>query len=116
MSFYSPDAPAADLSTWSPPTGEFGVLIQSFVGIEGDRGEESFEFRICTPGWLSHRLQQAPYVLGHHHIIVSSWDFTVIESLLREIVRQSSADDWDGVVRKLSRYGRWEFQDSDVDK
>ncbi len=123
-SFFSPDAPSADLRDWAPEDSTtFGVLIQAFIGLEGEEGEDMFQFLVCTPKWLERELAEAhakgddkPHVIGHHHVIVPAWDYDLLYRWLIETCERSAGESWSAVTRRLSRYGLWEYQDTEHDK
>lgn len=109
-SLHSPDAP--DLGTYAPADpSRFAILVQALIGPEGEPGEESFDFVVCTPSWLAAQLEHRPYVPGRHHLFVSRYDVGLIERAVRELCAAASAPDWESVAAYLGRYGKWEFED-----
>ena len=108
--FHSPDV--YDLDTWHPPDpNRFGFLLQVMVGPKGGEGEESFNIEVCTPAWLEERYQADGIVLGLHHLIVFSYDIARIKGFIIEFVSRSPGSTWQEIAAKLSRLGRWEFED-----
>ena len=107
---HSPDVP--DLDSYSPENGScFGFLVQAFFGPEDSDGEESFDVIVCTPAWLARQLQQNKIIDGSHHLIVNEYDLNAIKSFLATYARSCEGCTWDEVATKLSRMGKWEFED-----
>lgn len=107
---HSADAP--DLRTFRPADAEnFGLLIQVMAGPAGDDASESFDLVVCTPAWLAARLDVEPIIDGRHHLIVRAFDYEMLERFIRDYCAQSDGADWREVATKLSRLGRWEFED-----
>lgn len=107
---HSPDVP--DLTSFSPAKGEaFGVLVQAMFGPKGMEGEESFDVVVCTPEWLAQRLAGKKMYSGRHHLICVEFNITHITDYLKECANNSTGRDWKEVAGKLSRVGKWEFED-----
>jgi hypothetical protein len=107
---HSPDVD--DLRTWKPPDPEcFGVLIQMLVGPEGDIGEESFDFLVCTPKWLLAEHGRDAVIFMRHYVIVFTFDYHRLSAALEELVAQSIGSDWEAIASLLGRHGAWEFED-----
>jgi hypothetical protein len=79
-------------------------------GPKGTKGEESFDFTICTPQWFSERYD-GEIILGLHHLIVPSYDYTKIVEFISKFASGCFGKDWKEVAQKLSRLGSWEFED-----
>ena len=81
----SPDA--QDLHGYRPddPTC-FGLFIQLLAGPEGEPGEESFDFTVCTGAWLSLKAAEGPFI-ARHNVVVSEYDWPAIQSFLERFVR-----------------------------
>ncbi len=106
---HSPDVP--DLESFRPADADFGILVQAFIGPAGAAGEESFDFVVCTPEWLSRRLETRQFVLGRNHLIVHSFDFELITRIISSLCNETEGPTWSAVAARLARYGRWEFDD-----
>jgi hypothetical protein len=112
---HSPDAP--DLATYSPPDRlRFGILVQGLIGPEGEDGEESFDFFVCTPSWLSDALGHADHTFGRHYLFVAEYDYAHIQGVLQQLCNRVCGPDWNTVASILARYGRWEFEDYDAEQ
>ena len=107
---HSPDAP--DLDTYSPPDKtRFGILVQAMIGPEGEPGEESFDFFVCSPTWLIEELHELDYKFSHHYLFVAEYDLVLIRKALQHLCEHVVGPDWNTVASVLARYGRWEFED-----
>jgi hypothetical protein len=89
----------------------FCILVQAMIGPEGGRGEESFDFTVCTPGQLNQSVREGNYVFGRHYLIVAHYDYNVILDAIRSLCRDITGTNWKEVGERLSRYGKWEFED-----
>jgi len=99
-------------ATYVPDDPErFMVLIRIIAGPAGEPGEESFDFQVCTPGWLLERARHDGPVNGRHHVIVDTFDWPALETYFHDLVTSCSGTDWHEVGTKLARYGHWEFED-----
>jgi hypothetical protein len=107
--FHSPDA---DLDTLVPadPT-DVGVLVQMMAGPADGPGEESFDVVVCTPLWLPSFTKEQGRVIGRHHLIVESWDWPRVRTFLTHEVEAHEAPTWRDLAAKISRIGKWEFED-----
>lgn len=107
---HSPDVFDLELFAPADPTC-FSFLLQAMFGPEGSEGEESFDILVCTPRWLSAEVERNSIVDGRHHLIVSKFDLVQMRSFLSEYARSCDGKTWREVAAKLSRLGRWEFED-----
>ncbi|WP_433539967.1 Imm8 family immunity protein [Streptosporangium sandarakinum] len=107
--FYSPDL---DWQTEVPDgTACFGLLLQVFVGPAGEDASESFDLTVCTPSFMEGKVSEIGIVDGRHHLFVSCFDRNLIESYIRRRVESIYGRDWNEVALKVSRLGKWEFED-----
>lgn len=108
--FHSPDV--FDLVHWVPPEPLcFGFLLQVFIGPVGSPGEESFDFLVCSPEWLRREHGGEAVLLLRHHVLVFCYDFETIKAFLESFVSTIEAPSWAELARRLSRFGKWEFED-----
>lgn len=107
---HSPDA--LDLRSFSPtdPTC-FSFLLQAMFGPDGTEGEESFDILVCTPAWLAREVERREMVHGRHYLIVRKFDLEQIRSFLISYANKCTAKTWAEAAIKLSRLGKWEFED-----
>lgn len=108
--FHSPDIP--DLESFSPadPTS-FSFLLQAMFGPRESEGEESFDIVVCTPRWLAREVERKGMVEGRHHLVVSKFDLPQIRSFLALYAKTCAGKTWQEAAMKLSRLGKWEFED-----
>jgi len=107
---HSPDV--FDLKNFQPEnTEKFAFLLQAMVGPEGKDCEESFDIEVCTPKWLEDTCGTDDVIIGCHYLIVRSYNYQKIVSAIKEFLKRCSGEDWNDVARKVSRLGRWEFED-----
>lgn len=107
---HSPDAP--DLQSFTPEDPKvFGLLIQAMIGPEGEIGEESFDFLVCSPAWLAALCAKEGPILGRHYLVLNRFDLQAIERVIHNLCVQARTSTWDEVGEYLGRYGKWEFED-----
>jgi hypothetical protein len=107
---HSPDVD--DLESFQPADpANFMLLVQVMAGPADGPGEESFDVVVCTPAWLAERVRSNGPVIGRHHLIVDTYDFTAIEDALTNAVESEEAPSWNELGERLGRIGRWEFED-----
>lgn len=108
--FHSPDVD--DLASWRPEDPAcFGLLLQVLLGPEGQEGEESFDFVVCTPAWLRERHGANGVIPTRHHILVFEYDFPRLRKAIESIVDSTEGEDWREVAERIGRHGKWEFED-----
>ena len=106
---HSPDV--LDLRNYHPdPADCFGFLLQAMIGPLGEDWEESFDIVVCTPEWLKRRYPK-DIILGEHRLIVPHFDYAALERFISNFAHRCSGTTWQEVAQKLSRPGKWEFED-----
>ncbi|MCC8961137.1 immunity 8 family protein [Bradyrhizobium sp. Pear76] len=107
-SMFSPDAdPLEDFQ----PAGPFGILVMAMIGPAGDKGEESFDFMLCTPEWFSANAG-AEFTIGRHHLFVRGFDYGRLKAFVEDYCASCGDEpSWARLADKLSRLGKWEFED-----
>jgi hypothetical protein len=104
--------PDIDPTTFAPEDPErFMFVVQMLAGPYDGQGEESFQFTVCTPGWLHDHVNRKGPMPGAHHVIVGTFNWPTLEAFFQRLVLQSTGADWNEVTTKLSRYGLYEFAD-----
>ena len=106
-SLFSPDA---DPLHQFAPDGPFGILVMAMIGPADGPGEESFDFMLCTPDWFSSNLKD-DITNGRHHLFVRQFDYSRLRSFVEAYCAGCSGKSWKEVAEKLSRLGKWEFED-----
>jgi hypothetical protein len=109
--FYSSDI--ADLETYRPDDGEnFAIVITAFAGPAGGGGEEMFFFTVCTAAWLRDHPPPKGFEFLRGTILLTRWDYNTVERALSDLCLRTQGEDWPAIALRLSRYGRWEHEDS----
>jgi hypothetical protein len=104
--------PDFDPASYTPEDPEhFMFLVQMLAGPEDGPGEESFQFTVCTPGWLQAQAERDGPVSGVHHVITNTYDWAAIESFFHKLVHRCTGATWHEVAAKLARLGHYEFED-----
>jgi hypothetical protein len=107
---FSPDVD--DLENFRPnDPNNFCFLLQVMAAPEGSEGEESFDIEVCTPTWLAETYAPDNIIFGRHHIIVQQYNYEKLAQVIVEILEECSGENWEEVATKISRYGKWEFED-----
>jgi hypothetical protein len=106
---HSPDIP--DLSA-PPQPGENRdcALVQAMAGPLGGEGEESFDFLVCTPAWISSQVAPHSPVFGKHMLVVNQIDERTISEAIQGLCEQIEGATWQEVAAQLAAYGHWEFE------
>jgi hypothetical protein len=89
----------------------FGFLLQLIAGPLSEPGEESFDVFVCTPEWIELHHPPTEIVIGRHILIVFEYDFDRLFRFLQEYFSRCSGSTWQEIAVKLSRLGKWEFED-----
>ena len=107
---HSPDV--YDLKNYRPEKPEnFSFLLQVLVGQRRTKGEESFDFIVCTPKWLLSNNNKKNILFGTYHLIVFEYDYENLLSTLKKCIESVEESDWLHLAQKIGRFGQWEFQD-----
>lgn len=109
---HTPDAASFDSFAPQDPQ-DFSMLVQVLVGPAEGEGEESFDIEVITPKHLAARVERAGPISGRHLLVVARFDAATIQSWIENAVAECSGADWKDIAAKLSRLGRWEFEDYD---
>jgi hypothetical protein len=109
MDYWSPDI--VDLRNPGIAEDEpFIVLFQAEFGVEGEVGQDTFNFTICNPQWISAHIGDG-ILVGRHYLIVAKFDLDEIVRFLERTGKECTGADWTEVATKLARFGHWEFED-----
>jgi hypothetical protein len=93
------------------PPDVFLLHLRAIVGPKGAPGEESFDIKVCTPGWLASRCENEDFVVGRHYLIVARYDFSALKRIIVKLIEGCSGNSWQEVAQKVARIGYWEFED-----
>ncbi|WP_404333698.1 Imm8 family immunity protein [Sphingomonas sp. MMS12-HWE2-04] len=89
----------------------FCVWLRAYIGEHGEKGEESFDFAVCSPSWLERELEKQGPLSGRFLLIVQAFEPAQIEQYVRRRVEEAKGGDWSAIAEKLSRWSAWEFED-----
>ena len=107
---HSPDV--HDLAQFTPTEADkFGLLVQLLVGPAGSDGEESFEVIVCTAKWLAERYRAQSARTLRHHVLVHEFEYNALKSYFEKLIGDCYGESWNDVAARVSRIGRWEFED-----
>ena len=107
---HSPDV--YDLKGYQPESPDkFGFLLQAMVGPKGGDCEESFDIEVCTPKWLEEAYGTDDVLIGRHRLIVQEYSYPRIINAIKGFLKGCSGENWKEVAEKVSRLGKWEFED-----
>jgi hypothetical protein len=92
------------------PNGDFGIFVQALIGPKGAIGAESFEIAVCTPGWFATQMTTgiAP---GIHVLFMTRFDYDLLNRFVSSYCENCTGNSWAEVAQKLTRLGKWEFED-----
>jgi hypothetical protein len=90
---------------------KFGILVQVIAGPAGEQGEESFDVMVCTPSWLSDQIGPMDVTVGRHYLMVKQYNFARLLQFVSNFAAECTGTTWDEAALRLSRLGKWEFED-----
>jgi len=105
----SPDIDSMEI--FVPPDEKFCYLLQAFIGPNGDEGEESFEFIVCSPKWLEFEVEKENFIFGKGMLIMSEFNFFRVKGFLSALCKRTHGNSWSEIANKLSRFATWEFEE-----
>src|SRR5689334_5239070 len=84
-----------DLEGFVPPDpAVFRISIRLIAGPEGQEGEESFDFEVCSPRWLDQELKGGNVLLARHKILMKAFDFLKVREFVERYVRGCEGSTW----------------------
>lgn len=89
----------------------FCIPIRIMAGPRNQRGEESFDVKICSPEWLRGYLEKEPFLFGRHYIFVSHYDVSLIRKAIDKLIGRYQGNSWREVAEKIGQFAYWEFED-----
>lgn len=89
----------------------FGTWIRLMIGPENSTGSESFDILVCTPDWIKVQYEIERAIWGRHMLIVLEYNFDLIKTEVNHYIENCTGSDWGVIAQKLSRIGKWEFED-----
>jgi len=101
-----------DLERFAPSDPEvFHIPIRLIAGPQAGEGEESFDFEVCSPGWLATEVAEGKVVLLRHRLLMKSFNFGAVRNFVERYVHGCEGATWKEVATKLAKLGLWEFED-----
>ena len=107
----SADAPEGLASFRPADPRNFVLPVGAVIGPAEMPSEELFYFTVCTAAWLRANPPEKGFTFLRHYVLLSRWDYSVLERAIGDLCRRTEGQDWAEVAAKLSRYGAWEFED-----
>jgi hypothetical protein len=108
--FSSSDVP--DLEAWRPDDAEcFELQLTAFIGPDSGGGEEMFDFRVCTAAWLAENPPPKNFEFLSNTILMGRWEYEALNRAPGDLRFRTEGGDWKQIATRLSRYGRWQYED-----
>lgn len=105
---HSPDV--HDLEKYEPPEDEpYYILVQAMFGPEGIDAEESFDALFCNTIYVRQQ-KSLGLNLEKYDVVLDKYHFNRILDYFNNAALNSEGASWNEVAEKLSRYGKWEFE------
>lgn len=106
------DSPNGELWTFMPEDDEHFMLgVTASIGPAGERGQELFQFTVCSPSWLAAEPMDKGYAFLRHTLVVERWNPELVEQAIGGLCQRVEGDDWHQIAVWLARFGCWEFED-----
>lgn len=86
------------------------------MGPDGFPGEESFQFIVCMPRHLARQIEVEGIIFGRSFTIVKTVDISLILAGIRSKIERIQASSWLEIVRKISHFGSYEFEDFAIER
>jgi hypothetical protein len=109
-----------------PDVGNFGVVVWAFIGPKTGTYSDRFDLVVCSPAWLSRRLESGTYhqwifgadarpdpvLIGSGLWLMTRWDRGELEAEIRSVCDDCSpGPDWGTVASRISRAMPWEYEE-----
>lgn len=106
---YSPDLPSGYGELPADPANCW-IVVQADIGSEGGRGADCFTIYVTTPKFLESCIDDPSYQLGRGLLIVSQFNWDVVETAVSEVCSAVEGSTWEEVAEKLSHYFLYEYE------
>ena len=90
--------------------GSFCIPVYALIGAEGERGEEIFQFEVCSAEWLAEELESNSAIWGGRRLIMARFDPEAVETHVRKRLRHAVGSDWNSIAQKIGQWAIWEFE------
>lgn len=112
-SWYSTEIDVTTYQSQGPSND--AVWVRILCGPVGQPGEESFDILVCTPDSLKRKLEESGSpLIGRHTLLQERLDLSVAYDFIDfidDFVDSCDGKDWTEIAEKISRLGKWEFED-----
>ena len=106
---HSPDI--ENLESYHPNDPEsFVFLLQIMIGPENKDGEESFDVLVCTPNHLKEKIKKEGIISGGNYLIMNNYSYPELKAYVENYVTNCTGKKWSECANKLSKIGKWEFE------
>ncbi|MCR4811718.1 MAG: immunity 8 family protein [Bacteroidales bacterium] len=106
INYHSPDV---DIDNFTPTIpDEFAFLLQVFVGVQDEPGDECFDIFVCTPKWIERHHSKEAVLIGLHTIIVQGFDLKKLLKAIEELVCIEGSS-WQEISNRIGYVGLSEF-------
>ena len=107
LTWDSPEALLADLYT---RTRQISVSTSSQKSDNwAAKRRTCFTSAVCTPKWLAEHELRSDLQMGYGTLLVNQYDYTSVESYIREYVTGCTGKTWLEAALRVSKLGNWEF-------
>lgn len=111
---HSADVPNYDLENYTPEQPDhFGICIEMEIVPIDEKGNEIFQFMLCTPKWFQSNFEKEDIIWGKDYIIVFEYNYNKLLAQLTTYVERIVEDDFATITNKISRIAQSEFEDYD---
>ena len=94
-----------------PPKEDVYYLLTLSIGITGEQGADLFYVRIATPEGLQAKAPETATIMASRAmIVISDFDWRLIQTYLKEILKVCVAPTWAEATERLQRYFQWEYE------
>lgn len=107
----SADVTGCSLEEYAPEQrDDFSLLVAAGIGIEGQQGEDLFDFQVTTPRRLQRVVEQHGPQFLDRMIVMPYYDYSLLWQAISDLCAKAEGPDWQTVARWLGHYGSWEFE------
>jgi len=89
---------------------DFCISFAAEIGPTGQLGSELYYFVAASPSAVRDLVSEGPRFL-RHHLFMEEFSFEQVRDSVERLCSRCTAEDWAGVVAKLSRYMGSEYED-----
>ena len=96
-----------DLETCTPADPmDFEIDLRAVVGPQGEKGDETFRFTVCSVRYIERMCLEEGAVFGCHRLVVQQYDHRKISAAVTDLVESLEAATWRELAQMLAQYGR----------